>query len=191
MSDSPSPDGADAPRHVPRAVVILEQFRRILDRVLAVVCIVLFVALVVIVTWQVFTRQVLNNSAPWTQEAALYTFVVLSLLGAALVFSERGHIAVEILVDKFAAPVQKTVAVIVQLLIAFFAAFVFIVGGARIVDNAWDQAVSTLPITVGQVYLVLPVAGALIIVYSLIHLVRVVTGTEDPLPTLDDTTEAV
>lgn len=193
MSDPTPSGGASAPtsRPIPAVIVVLDRLRRILDRILAVVCIVLFVALVVIVSWQVFTRQVLQDSAPWTQEAALYTFVVLALLGAALVFSERGHIAVEILVDKFPAPAQKAVAVVVQLLTAFFAVFVFVAGGSRIAENAWDQAVSTLPITAGQVYLVLPVAGVLIAVYSLIHLARIVTGVEAPTPVLDDTVEAV
>ncbi|MDY0914542.1 TRAP transporter small permease [Rathayibacter festucae] len=192
MSEPTPPDGAAVPsRPVPRSIVFLERLRRILDRILAVVCIVLFVALVAIVSWQVFTRQVLQNSAPWTQEAALYTFVVLSMLGAALVFSERGHIAVEILLDKFAASAQKAVAVVLQLTIVFFAVFVFVIGGSRIAENAWDQAVSTLPITAGQVYLVLPLAGALIVVYSLIHLARILAGAEPPTPRLDDTVEAV
>ncbi|SMH50581.1 TRAP-type C4-dicarboxylate transport system, small permease component [Rathayibacter oskolensis] len=196
MSDTSPPDrapeGGSAPRPpARRSIAFLDRLRRVLDRVLGVVCIVLFVALVAIVSWQVFTRQVLQNSAPWTQEAALYTFVVLALLGAALVFSERGHIAVEILVDKFPRPAQKIVAVLVQLLIVFFALFTFVAGGSRIAENAWGQAISTLPLTVGQVYLALPVAGVLITVYSLIHLARILSGEEAPTPTLDDTTEAV
>ncbi|KQQ05787.1 MULTISPECIES: TRAP transporter small permease [unclassified Rathayibacter] len=193
MSETPPSGGAPESGSVPppRAIVVLDRVRRGLDRVLGIVCIVLFVALVAIVSWQVFTRQVLQNSAPWTQEAALYTFVVLALLGGALVFSERGHIAVEILVDKFARPAQRLVAVLVQVTIIFFALFVFVLGGSRIAENAWGQAVSTLPITVGQVYLALPVAGVLITVYSLIHLARILTGAEDPTPALDDTTESV
>lgn len=196
MSETPPSGDAAANGSAPpvpraRSFVILDRVRRGLDRVLGIICIVLFVALVAIVSWQVFTRQVLQDSAPWTTEAALYTFVVLALLGAALVFSERGHIAVEILVDKFPESAQKIVAVLVQLLVIFFALFVFVAGGARIAENAWGQAVSTLPLTVGQVYLALPVAGVLITVYSLIHLAGILTGAEGATPSLDDTTESV
>ena len=79
----------------------LDAVRKIVVKILAGICMVLFVALVLIVTWQVFTRQVLHNSAPWTEEAARYTFVVLAIFSAAFVFGERGHIAVEMLVEKF------------------------------------------------------------------------------------------
>src|SRR5690606_28462038 len=103
---------------------VLGVVRVVLDRVLAALCVVMFVLLVAIVTWQVFTRQVMNDPATWTEESARYTFVVLALLATAYVFSERGHIAVEILVEKLPAGVQKVIASLVQVTIIFFAAYV-------------------------------------------------------------------
>jgi TRAP-type C4-dicarboxylate transport system permease small subunit len=188
----PSADGEpDRPARWSAVIRLLDAVRRVADRVLAVICIVAFVALVAIVVWQVFTRQVLQDSAPWTEEAARYAFVVLALLGAALVFSERGHIAVEIVVTRLPEAAQLVVAVIVELLVAFFAVYVFIFGGIRVVQNAWAQDISTLPVSVGQVYLVLPLAGILITFFSLLHLLKVVAGAETPFPPVDDTAEAV
>ena len=187
----PPAAGGDDPSRWSAVLRPLDIVRRGLDRGLAVVCIIAFVARVAIVVWQVFTRQVLQDSAPWTEEAARYTFVVLALLGAALVFSERGHIAVEIVVTRLPTAVQRIVAMVVELLVAFFAVYVFIFGGIRVVQNAWAQDISTLPVSVGQVYLVLPLAGILITFSSLLHLLKVVAGAETPFPPVDDTAEAV
>jgi TRAP-type C4-dicarboxylate transport system permease large subunit len=166
-----------------RALLVVEAVRRVLDRVLSVLCIVLFVALVAIVTGQVFTRLVLDDSAPWTEEAARYTFVVLALLAAALVFSERGHIAVEILANRLPRVAQKFVAVLVETTVAFFALYVLIIGGWRVSQNAWGQDISTLPASAGQVYLVLPVTGVLITLYSLYHIVVVLADVEEAAKT--------
>jgi TRAP-type C4-dicarboxylate transport system permease small subunit len=185
-------DGAVAePEHIYKTFKAFELVRTVTDRTLGFLCIVLSVVLVAVVTWQVFSRQILNDSAPWTEEAARYTFVALALLGAALVFSERGHIAVELLVSKFPSAAQLIVAVVVEVLIIFFAALVFVFGGYRVAANAWHQEISTLPLTVGQVYMVLPLVGVLIIFYSIYHLIAVLLNGERPVPSEEQTAEVI
>jgi TRAP-type C4-dicarboxylate transport system permease small subunit len=169
----------------------IQAVKRVIDRVLAVICIVAFVSLVVIVSWQVFTREVLNNSAPWTEEAARYTFIVLAVFAAAYVFSERGHIAVEILVEKLPLAGQRVMGVVIELIVIFFFILVFIIGGSRMADSAWNQSISTLPLTTGQIYLVLPVAGALILFYSVAHIIGIAAGVEKPTPDNDEISEAI
>lgn len=170
---------------------VLGGIRHVIDRVLAALCIVTFVALVAIVTWQVFTRQVLNDSAPWTEEAARYAFVVLAVFAAAYVFSERGHIAVMIVVEKLPLKGQRVMGIVIELIVMFFFTLVFIIGGSRVADNAWAQDISTLPLSVGQMYLVLPIAGVLIVFYSLAHLIGILAGVEEPTPDFDENAEAI
>jgi TRAP-type C4-dicarboxylate transport system permease small subunit len=184
-------NGSTEPRRWGRLLKVLGAIRFVIDRALAAICIVTFVALVAIVSWQVFTREVINNSAPWTEEAARYMFVVLSVLAAAYVFSERGHIAVEILIEKLSPPLQKVMGIIIELVVIFFALLIFIYGGLRVAENAWGQDIATLPLSVGQVFLVLPIAGVLITFYSIAHLIGILAGVEKPLPDFDESAEAV
>lgn len=172
-------------------VATLEAIRHLTDKVLAVACVAIFVALVVIVTWQVISRQVLGTPASWTEESARYVFVVLALLGAALVFSERGHIAVELLIQKLPIAAQKIVALIVEGAIIFFAAYVMVYGGLAVAANAWTQNISTMPVSVGQVYLILPVAGALITFFALCHIVGMFAGTEELVPEIDENNQGI
>jgi TRAP-type C4-dicarboxylate transport system permease small subunit len=160
----------------------MEAIRARVDKVLAAVSIGLFVVLLVVVCWQVLSRQVLQTPAAWTEETARYLFVILALLSASLVFSERGHIAVEILVARFPARVQKAIAVLVELIVIFFALYVLVLGGYRVAENSWNQGLSAIPVSVGQMYLVLPLAGVLITFYSLCHLRGLMRGTTEPVP---------
>lgn len=170
------------PERWPGLVKVLGTAQKVVDKIIAGICLVVFTALVAIVTWQVFTRQVLNNSAPWTEEAARYTFIVLAMFAAAYVFSERGHIAVEMLLEKLPGKAQKSASVLIELLVAFFIGSAFVYGGSLLSQNAWNQNSATLPLTVGQVYAVVPIAGVIILFYCLVNIVHVLAGVAKPIP---------
>ncbi|WP_226925046.1 TRAP transporter small permease [Georgenia thermotolerans] len=143
-----------------------------LDRVLSVACIILFAVLVVDVVWQVASRQLLGNPSTWSEEAARYIFVWLGLFGSALVFSERGHIAVDFVVRLFPKPLMRAALIFVQLAIITLAAVVFIYGGWKYVQQSSGQQLSALPFTVGTMYTVMPITGVLIVWYALTHLIE-------------------
>ena len=153
-------------------------FKNVLDRVLTWACVVLFALLVVDVTWQVFARQVLDQPSGWSEELAKYLFIWLGLFGSALVFGERGHIAVDFAVKKLPEKVKVAIAVLVQLSILAFTVLVLIWGGFRVVDLAWEQNLTGLPTNVGPLYLALPISGILTAFYTVYHLVRILTGAE-------------
>ncbi|NMR21135.1 TRAP transporter small permease [Cellulomonas fimi] len=152
-----------------------------LDRILAVICWILFALLVVTVVWQVFSRQVLDAPSTWSEELARYEFVWLGFFAAALVFSERGHIAVDFLVRKFSENAQRVVAIGVQVLIIVFALGALVWGGWRAAMGAWGQSLSALPTQLGVMYLVMPIAGLFITFYAVYHLQLVVRRKEEPL----------
>lgn len=156
----------------------MQALKKILDRFLAVACVVLFAVLVITVVWQVFSRQVLNSPSAWTSELAQYLFVWLGLFGAALVFAERGHIAVDFLVRKFSEKAERATAILVQAVIAAFAGLIFVWGGYRVSEQSWDQALTGLPVTVGPLYLVMPITGVVIIFYAVYHAVAILRGDE-------------
>ena len=157
-----------------------------LDVALRWLCVVLFAALVLVVVWQVFSRQVLDSPSGWSEELAKYVFVWLSLFGAALVFGERGHIVVDIAITRAPAAAQRVVGMLMQLAILAFAGLVLIYGGTMLATNTWSIAVAGLPADVGPLYLALPISGVLIAFYTVYHLVAISTraerGVEDGEP---------
>ena len=159
----------------------MNTIKSVLDRVLTWAVVVLFAVLVVDVAWQVFARQVLNEPSGWSEELAKYVFIWLGLFGSALVFGERGHIAVDFAVRKLPEKAKITLTVIVQLAILAFTGLVLIWGGFLVVQLAWAQNLTGLPLNVGPLYLAVPISGVLIAFYTIYHLVRILQGAESAI----------
>jgi len=152
-----------------------------LDRVLTWTVVALFAALVVDVAWQVFARQVLDSPSGWSEELAKYLFIWLGLFGSALVFGERGHIAVDFAIKKLPEKIRVAIMVLVQIAILAFTSLVLIWGGYEVAKLAWSQNLTGLPVNVGPLYLALPISGVLIAFYTIYHLIRLLTGAESAI----------
>lgn len=154
------------------------RIRQGLLSLLKVLCIVLFSVLVLVVVWQVFTRQVLGAPSAWTTVTAQYMFVWLGLFAATLVFGERGHIAVDLLASRAPGALRQVLIVLVQIGTLAFALLVMVWGGIRGMSMAWGQEIPGFPFAVGHMYLALPVAGVMIAFLALEDVALALRGDE-------------
>lgn len=157
----------------------METIKKGLDQLLKWVSVILFAALVIIVAWQVITRTA-GDASTWAEEGARYSFVWLAFFASALVFSEKGHIAVDFLVRRQPLARQKVTAVIAQVAIMALAVLVFIWGGIRAANRSWGQQLSSLPGTVGYMYTVLPITGVLVLFYAIYHTLQIIRNEQPP-----------
>ena len=74
--------------------------RTVADRSLGWVLVALMGIAVLNVLWQVFSRYLLKNPSSYTEEAARYLLVWITLLGAAYAVGARGHLAIDLLPGK-------------------------------------------------------------------------------------------
>ncbi|WP_346234794.1 TRAP transporter small permease [Lysinibacillus telephonicus] len=148
----------------------METTKKVLDKILSSICVVLFGALVLLVTWQVFTRFVLNNPSAFSEELAKYCFVWLVLFGTAFVFGENGHMRIEFIQDALPVKIKMVVQIFIEISIIFFSALVLLSGGLTITKLAWEQLSAALQIPVGYLYAVMPVSGIFIIFYCIYNI---------------------
>ncbi len=152
----------------------VEGFKHGLDVTLRWFCIILFAVLVLLVSWQVFVRQVLHSGDAWTEVAARVVFIWQGLIGAAYVIGEKDDVAIDFLVRKLPEAAVKAVEVLAHAIVGFFAAWVMVWGGMMLVRDTWDDVVQLLPVTQGQLYLAIVVSGAIIVLYSIIHIIQTI-----------------
>lgn len=146
----------------------LERAWRAVDTVFEAFCILCLVATLLIVLWQVFSRELLNNSPSWSEETARILLVWIGFLGAAIGFREGAHIAVTFLVDKFPATLQSVIDRFVQALLLGFGLFLVVQGSQFVIDAQTATLAGTgLPRSV--LYLMMPVAGAMVILYTVLQ----------------------
>jgi TRAP-type C4-dicarboxylate transport system permease small subunit len=140
---------------------------KILDKVLGTFLEILLSLMVVIVIVQVLARYVIEVSIPWTEEAARYMLASMTFIGGAVALKEGKHIVVDFLFQRLPTRSQRLLNLAFGVLI-----FVFLLmigwGGLRLIESAWDVPTASMPwITMGQVYLVMPVGLFLMIWYTI------------------------
>lgn len=166
--------------------------KKVLDKVLSWAAIALFAFLVVVVVFQVADRFIFKTGQAYTEELARYTFVWLAMVSIGLVFSERGHVMVDFVVRKFPEGGRKAISVVVELIIMAFTGILLVWGGYRAAMGAIDQNLASMPqFTVGGMYMVMPVVGVIILIFSVIHLYENITGKVDPYDIADEVDQAI
>ena len=133
-----------------------------------------FLVMVALTCWQVFTRYVLGSPSSWSEELVSYMFAWMSLLGASIVTSERGHMNIPIIVEKFSASVQKALLCFGELIAFLFSAVILVFGGVQITTLAMGQMTSSLGVPIGIFYIVLPLCGVLNMIYTILNIVDIV-----------------
>jgi TRAP-type C4-dicarboxylate transport system permease small subunit len=142
--------------------------------VLNTVLIVAVFLLVIDVVLGVVTRYALGAQVKWTEELARFLLIWVSLLGGAVAFGTKAHLGVDFFVGKLHPEAQKMMAVVVHLIVLFFAVSIFIWGGSQVVTDSFlmGQKTPALEWKMGYVYLALPLAGIFMALFTLENLVE-------------------
>lgn len=137
-------------------------------------------AMVLIVTWQVFSRTIFNTSPFWSEEVSRILLIWVAFLGIAIGFRERVHIAVGMFVEKLPVGAQIWVQRLIYALVFAFGLYLLVQGSQFTLESS--QA--TLPSTGwprSALYAVMPISGFMICVYIALQALGVRTEREqDP-----------
>jgi len=152
----------------------LQIVKKVLDRSLEVLVMVVMAILVLDVLWQVFTRLVLKDPSTWTEELAVFMLIWVSLLGAAVALGRGAHLGIDYFVGKLPAKVRLGTEVIAFLSVSAFSLLVMVIGGIDLVASNLElgQESPALRVKVGYVYLAVPISGFFLTLYAVIGLVE-------------------
>jgi len=144
------------------------RLRKNIDKVLEKFLAALMAILVVDVLWQVISRYVLSSPSSFTDELAGFLLIWVGLFGAAYVAGKNEHLAIDLLVQRSGPARRKLLEIFISICIIVFSLTVLVVGGAWLVYTRFALNVKSaaLEIPLGYVYIVLPIAGLLIVFFT-------------------------
>ncbi len=157
---------------------VLHKIRKGMDIVLSSACAFVFAAMVVIGTYQIVTRFIFRNPSTVSEELLTYSFTWMALLASAYVFGKRDHMRMGFVADKMSQGMQKALNIFSEILIMLLAGSVMIYGGVTIMDLTMTQSTASLGIPMGVVYMIIPLSGILIVVYSILNIIDLLAGVE-------------
>lgn len=135
------------------------------------VMVALTVAMVCLVTYQVFERYVLNYTPPWSEELSIYLMIWFGIIGIAAGVRRGSHMSLHYFADKMPLKVQKVLTIAGHVLVLIYTA-VLINEGISMVELTMSQRSPAIGLPVGFVYLALPVSAVLIVIYTIELLVK-------------------
>jgi TRAP-type C4-dicarboxylate transport system permease small subunit len=154
----------------------MQKFTTIISKILGVILIVLMALMVLDVTWQVFTRFILKNPSAFTEELAGFLLIWIGLLGASYAFYTKAHLGIDVLTYKLTGFKKQVVEILINLIVLAFAFFVMVIGGMRLVNLTFTlkQVSPALGIAMGYIYLVIPIAGVLVIYFAINFIIETI-----------------
>lgn len=135
------------------------------------ICLGLMVALVVDVFLGVFSRYVLHATFQWYDEVARLCFVWMVFLGAAVAVRRGAHFRLHLLIDRFGPRLRHAADLAVGLLVLTFGG-VLVAGGIAMYPVARRQVTDSLELSMLWFHGALPVGGALMVLFALPQLWR-------------------
>ena len=141
------------------------------ERMITATTAVIMIILSVLICWQVFSRYILNSSPFWIEEISVISLMWIGLLGAAACVWTESHMSLELVVSRLPETFRIWLRAATDIMIGVFALFL-LERGIFLVQRTMGGTLSSLPLAVGYTYLVLPIAGGLMVVFALVRAIN-------------------
>lgn len=125
--------------------------------------------IVVIVSADVFCRNVLSYSIKWAQEVSLLLIVWMTFLSMAIGEEKDQHIAIELFYNLFPKPVRKFFDVLNKMILAVVGCFLCFFG-TKLVMSTWSSTLAATKWPAGMLYLMIPVGGGFMAFFAVLDL---------------------
>jgi TRAP-type C4-dicarboxylate transport system permease small subunit len=149
----------------------------LLSKVSLMLAVVLLIAIIACVQYQVVGRYLLNDTPVWAEGLALQLVLYVTALGVAVGVRDAGHIGLDSLVALLPESLRLKVEILIHALVALFGA-IMVSSGWLWTRLKWSDMKPMLGIPVGVDYLALVIAGALIVLFSVEHIVALLRDEE-------------
>lgn len=158
----------------------MQALRKVMDKVIVSFCVILFMMMTVVGTYQIVTRYFFNSPSTISEELITYSFTWLAILSSAYVFGQRGHLCMAFVYSKFTGAKRVYLDMLSEILTIITACLLLIYGGYIMASENMSQLTASLGVNMGLMYAVLPLSGVIILVYGVLNFSDMILKLKDP-----------
>lgn len=144
--------------------------RKLIDKVIEIMCTCIMGYMVLAVCWMVVTRFVLKNPSTSMEEILRYLLVWTTMVGGAYAYGRRKHLSINIVQKKLPFSGRMVLDLAVQAVVVAFCIVTMLMGGFRLASTTSNQISSALHLPMPYIYASIIVGGVLIIFYALLFI---------------------
>jgi|SRR5699024_6402732 len=144
-------------------IAIIKNIKKVLDNILITTALTMLAVMILVILYQVFSRQILNTTPAWSEELSKVLFVWVAFLGIAYGFKEKLHIGVGLIVDRLPESIQMVFDLFAKVIIIFLGGLMVYYG----IHFTLLMINSTLPglrLPSSLLYAVIPITGIYIVI---------------------------
>jgi TRAP-type transport system small permease protein len=135
------------------------------------------VLLIIAVLYQVVGRYVFNDTPTWAESGAVLLVLYVTMLGMAVGVRDAGHIGLESLLVLAPEALRLKMELLIQALVLLFG-MVMAYNCGLLAQSVWDYKIPTLGISEAFKYIPPAMAGALVALFSLEHIIALLRDEE-------------
>jgi TRAP-type C4-dicarboxylate transport system permease small subunit len=132
-------------------------------------------SVVLCVQWQVIGRYVFNDTPTWAEALAMLIVLFVTAFGLGVGVRDAGHIGMESLIVLLPEKWRLRLELLIHSLVAVFG-FLMVQSGWMWASAKWQEKKPMLPVPDGIDYVPVIIAGALILIFSIEHIVALLRG---------------
>ncbi len=151
------------------------KFCAALSKISLVLAVVGLLSVVLCVQWQVFGRYVLNDTPTWAEALAMLIVLFVTAFGLGVGVRDAGHIGMESLIVLLPKKWRVRLELVIHSLVAVFG-YLMVQSGWMWASAKWQEKKPMLPVPDGIDYVPVVIAGALIFIFSIEHIVALLRG---------------
>jgi TRAP-type C4-dicarboxylate transport system permease small subunit len=133
--------------------------------------------LIAAVLYQVIGRYVFNDTPTWAESGAVLLVLYVTMLGMAVGVRDAGHIGLESLLVLVPEGIRLKMELLIHVLVLGFGV-VMAYNCAVLAQSVWDYKIPTLGLSEAFKYVPPAMAGVLITLFSLEHIIALARGEE-------------
>ncbi|NRT54864.1 TRAP transporter small permease [Sphaerotilus uruguayifluvii] len=148
-----------------------------LSRLSLMLAVVGLIAVVLCVQYQVIGRYIFNDTPTWAEALSMLLVLFVTAFGLAVGVRDAGHIGLESMVALLPEVWQRRIELLIHALVGLFGVLM-VQGGWRWALAKWTEKKPMLPVPDGIDYVPVIIAGVLIVLFSIEHIVANLRGEE-------------
>ena len=151
------------------------KFCAALSKISLMLAVIGLLSVVLCVQWQVIGRYVFNDTPTWAEALAMLIVLFVTAFGLGVGVRDAGHIGMESLIVLLAEQWRLRLELLIHALVALFG-FLMVQSGWMWASAKWQEKKPMLPVPDGIDYVPVIIAGALIFIFSIEHILALLRG---------------
>ena len=167
----------DETKAPPAALRHMDRAYKLICQVCLLIAGTALVVMTAIYAWLVFGRYVLNDTPTWVEQVSLLLVMVIAFFGAAVGVQQHTHLSVIVFRNIVPTSVRFVFVLLSDIFMAAFGAMMFWYG-LELTKFKWTTLIPLIQVSEGLRSLPLTICGALVCLFSIGHLLRLLLGRD-------------